>query len=353
MKRFFLLPTFIFVLLLGGCAVSQSATQQTAKDTTAEKSAAKKEDAPYKKYDEVITDAAVSDSGLFNIHRVEDDLFFEIPDSLLGREMLLISRIAQTPANLSPFLNGGSKVGEQVVRWERRGYDVLLRRMSYQSVASDSLPVALAVQVNNFEPIVQAFDIEALSQDSAGVVIQVNDFFESDVPAISGLSTSQRTRFKVRRLDTDRSFIDEAKSFPLNVNVRHTMTYEATEPPSNTDTGTLSMQMYQSMILLPEEPMTPRLEDPRVGFFTVEQIDFGLEEQKAAEVSYIRRWRLEPSDKDAYLRGELVEPVKPIVYYLDPGTPDKWRPFFCMGVKDWNAAFEAAGFKNAIECRMP
>ena len=353
MKYHVFASVFVFVLFLGGCAASQAAMEPTTNEETAEKPTAQEDDSPYKQYEEVITDAAVSDSGLFDVHRVKEDLFFEIPDSLFGREMLLISRIAQTPANLSPFLNGGSKVGEQVVRWERHGDKMLLRRMSYQSVANDSLPVALAVQVNNFEPIVQAFSIEALSPDSVGVVIKVNDFFESDVPAISGLSTTQRTRFKVRSLDKDRSFIDEAKSFPLNVNVRHTMTYAATEPPSNTDTGTLSMQMYQSMILLPEEPMAPRQQDPRVGFFTVRQIDFGLDEQKAAEVSYVRRWRLEPSDKDAYLRGELVEPVKPIVYYLDPGTPEKWRPFFCMGIEDWNVAFEAAGFKNAVECRMP
>lgn len=353
MKFVYLAGVFLFSLFLGGCMASQSATESTSATPTAKASSTQDVESAYKPYDEVITAAAVSDSGLFNLHQVKNDLFFEVPDALLGREMLLISRIAQTPANLSPFLNGGSKVGEQVVRWERHGDKMLLRRMSYQSVANDSLPVALSVQVNNFEPIVAAFAIEALSRDSAGVVIKVNDLFESDVPALSGLSANQRTQFKVRRLDTDRSFIDEAKSFPRNINVRHTMTYEATEPPSNTDTGTISMQMYQSMILLPDVPMTPRQADPRVGFFTVQQIDFGSEEQKADQVSYIRRWRLVPSDPAAYLRGELVEPVNPIVYYLDPATPEKWRSFFCRGVEDWNAAFEAAGFRNAIACRMP
>ncbi len=337
--------SLVAVLVLQGCTASQKAATQpdpaTDKETEPESS--------IKKYAEVITDWAVSDEGLFGVHRVGDEYFFEIPDTLLGSELLLVSRIAQTPANLSGFINGGSKVHEQVVRFERRGESLLLRKMAYTNVAPDSLPVALSVAVNNFEPIVAAFDIEAISPDSAGTVINVTDFFESDVPAISGLSNSQRTRFKVRRLDASRSFIDEAKSFPLNVNVRHTMTYEATEPPSNRNTGTISMQMYQSMILLPER-MTARVKDARVGYFSVSQVDFGLDELKAATRTYIRRWRLEPTDPEAYLRGELVEPTKPIVYYLDPGTPKRWRPYFCAGVEDWNRSFEAAGFKNAIQC---
>ncbi|NNE35788.1 MAG: zinc-dependent metalloprotease, partial [Rhodothermales bacterium] len=288
---------------------------------------------------------------LFDVHRIDEQLLFEIPDSLFGLDMLLISRIAQTPANLSGFINAGSKTGEQVVAWERRDNKVLLRKRSFDAVAADSLPIALSVSQNNFEPIVAAFDIMALGRDSAGVVIDVTDFYSKDVPALTGLSQGQRTSFKVRRLDESRSFIDYAHSYPLNVEVRQTMTFEATAPPSNAKTGTISMQMNQSMVLLPTKPMMPRLEDPRVGYFSVSQIDFGLEEQKAAERSYIRRWRLEPKDPAAYARGELVEPVKQIVYYLDPATPEKWRPYFRRGVEDWNEAFETAGFKNAIVAR--
>ena len=304
-------------------------------------------------YDKVITDDAITDTGLFDTHQVDEDVFFEIDKTLLGREVLLISRIAQTPANLSPFINGGSKVAEQVVRWEQKGDRILLRKLSYESVAPDSLPVFQSVRVNNFEPILHVFDIEAYSEDSLALVIKVNDFFENDIRAISGLSSNYRTRFKVRRLDPSRTFIDEVKSFPENVNVRHTLTFEAEEPPSNARTGTISMQMYQSMVLLPEEPMMPRLADERVGYFSVEQVDFGLEELKAGTREYIRRWRLEPADQAAYRSGVLVEPVKPIIYYLDPATPERWRPYFCQGVEDWQAAFETAGFKNAIQCRYP
>ena len=347
-----LLGLLVLNLVILGCTAS-NATLSEPEQKSEDEAGKKDDDSPFKAYDEVITDKAISDDGLFGVHRVDEDWYFEVPDSLLEKEMLLISRIAQTPANLSPFINGGSKVGEQVVRWQRKGNSLLLRKRSYQSVADEELPVAQSVQVNNFEPIVKSFKIEAISPDSAGVVIKVNDFFQKDVPAISGLSPNQRTRFKVRRLDESRSFIDEAKSFPLNVNVRHTHTFEATEPPSNAGTGSISMQMYQSMILLPEEPMTPRLADDRVGYFSVTQIDFGLDELKAASKTYIRRWRLEPSDPEAYARGELIEPVKPIIYYLDPATPERWRPYFCQGINDWQAAFESAGFKNAIQCKLP
>jgi hypothetical protein len=308
-------------------------------------------DDAFKKYSEVVTDEAVTDEGLFKTHRVDDDLFFEIPDSLFNREMLLVTRIAQVPAEMGPFSNAGIKRGEQVVRWHRVGDDILLRRKSYNSVADDSLAVSISVRANNFEPIIESFPIQALSPDSGGVVIDVSNFFKGDVPAISGLTSGERSSYGVRRLDGDRSFIDQVKSFPENVDVRHTLTYEASNPPSDADTGTISMQMYQSMILLPKKPMMPRIADERVGYFTVSRIDFGSDEQKAAEVEYIRRWNLVPSDTAAYMRGELVEPVEPIVYYLDPATPEKWRPYFKQGIEDWQKVFEAAGFKNAIVAR--
>ena len=299
------------------------------------------------------TKGAVSDDGLFTVHRIKDKLLFEIPDSLMGRDLLSVSRIASVPEDLGAYIPAGSKAAEQVIRWERRGDRVLLRTVSYSAVADSTLPIAQSVRVNNFEPVVAAFDVKALAPDSAGVVIDVTSLYTEDVPAFSGLGTGLRTQYKVRRLDGNRSFIDDASAFPENVNVRHTMTYEAAEPPSQQGTGTLSMQMYQSFVLLPSEPMTPRLADPRVGFFSVRQIDYGREDQKAAEREYIRRWRLVPSDKAAYLRGELVEPVKPIVYVLDPATPERWRPYFCRGVEDWNRAFEAAGFKDAVRCELP
>ena len=348
-------PTLLLslaVLAASGCTAlrPQAAAAPTATPTA---SASAKPAAGPKPYAQVVTPEAITERGLFAVHRVGDKLLFEIPDSLFARDLLSVSRVAQVPAGLGPFVSAGSSTAEQVLRWERTGDRVLLRTQSFAAVADPALPIAQSVAVNNFQPVLASFPVAAVSPDSAGVVVDVTALYTTDVAAFSGLSAAQRTQFKVRRLDTDRTFIDQARAYPENVNVRHTLTYDAAEPPTNDGTGTVSMQMYQSFVLLPVVPMTARLADPRVGFFSVRQIDYGRDDQKAAERSYIRRWRLVPSDTAAYLRGELVQPVKPIVYTLDPATPERWRPYFCQGVEDWNQAFEAAGFRDAVECRQP
>jgi hypothetical protein len=306
-----------------------------------------------RRYEQVITAAALSDSGLFTVHRVGTRWYFEIPDTLLGRDMLLISQIAGAPEDLSPFLNAGSNVAEQVVRWSRQGNRVLLRTISFRNIAADTLPIALSVQANTFAPIIHSFNVEAPAREGNGVVVEVTKLFEDDVPAISGLSSALRNQFRVRRFDTGRSFIESVRSFPQNVEVRHIQTFDAAEPPSQGRTATVTMRMAQSLVLLPREPMRVRYADPRVGWFTVNRVDFGSPEQKADTRSVIRRWRLEPSDPAAYARGELVEPVAPIVFYLDPATPHEWRPFIRQGIEDWQPAFEAAGFRNAILARDP
>lgn len=334
------LPTFIF-------------GQETSDTAAIKMEDGSKIKSPFKEYKRIITSEAKTDSGLFVIHFVGEKLYFEIPNHLLNKDMLLISRIAQIPANLSPYLNAGSKTGEQVIQWQRNKNRILLRVVSYSNVADESLPIHLSVTKNNFEPIIEAFNIEALSPDSNAVVIEVSKLFKEDVKALSGLNNSIRRDYKVTRLESSKSMIDTAKSFPINVEVIHTMTFGAGEPPSNSKTETISMQMNQSMILLPEQPMIPRLYDSRVGWFTVSQIDYSSEALKSDQKRYIRRWRLEPKDPEAYARGELVEPVKPIIYYLDPATPEKWRPYFKQGIEDWNDAFETAGFKNAIIAKDP
>ena len=306
-----------------------------------------------KTYSDVITDDTETDEGVFDVHRTDETFLFEIPDSLLGRDMLLVSRIGKVPVGFPGFSPAGVKTGEQVLRWERQADKILLRTVSYSSVADDTLAVSISVEANNFGPIIAAFDIEVEGEDGNSVVIDVTEFYEADTPALTGLSSGQRDQYGVRRLDPDRSFINYARSFPLNVDVRHTMTYEATDAPAQARTGTMSMEMHQSMILLSKEPVRPRYADPRVGWFSVTRTNFGLAEQKAAQETFIRRWRLEPSDVEAYARGELVDPVKPIVYYIDPGTPEQWRSYVKQGVEDWQAAFETAGFSNAIIARDP
>ncbi len=303
-----------------------------------------------KKYSDVVTDSAVTDSGLVHLHRVDEKLLFEIPDSVLEREILLVTRTARVPRGLG---YGGLKTNTQTLRWQQNHEEkVLLRIVSHVNVAADSLPIFEAVRNSNFEPIIQAFPIEAYNADSTAVVIDATTLFTKDVPML-GLGTGFREVYRIRSVDESRSYISWAKSFPRNVEVRHVLTYSAQNPPSNSSTNSISIEMNQSMILLPDDPMQPRMWDERVGFFRVNQVDYGRSDQKVITRRYITRWRLEPSDTAAFRSGELVEPVKPIVYYIDPATPAKWRPYLKAGIEDWNAAFERAGFRNAIQGRMP
>ncbi|MDW7691815.1 zinc-dependent metalloprotease [Flammeovirgaceae bacterium SG7u.111] len=313
----------------------------------------KKSDSKIKPYEDVVTEKAISDEGLFTTHTVGTKHYFEIPDSLLEREILVVSRISGTVQNFN-FGGAGMKTKpQQVVRWQKLGEQLLLRSVSYNSVASEELPIYKSVRNNNFEPIIMAFDIAALSKDSTGSVIEVSNFFTSDVEMISALNPGQRKQFAIRRLDKSRSLILGMKSFPKNVMVTHVLTYEGTKLPSNAITNSMSLEMKQSFVLLDKEPMMARAFDKRVGYFSVSQYDYGTEEQRAAKRSYITRWRLEPKDPEAFARGELVEPVKPIVYYIDPATPEQWREPIRKGVEDWNVAFEEAGFKNAIIGKLP
>jgi hypothetical protein len=297
-------------------------------------------------YDKVITAKAVSDDGLFKVHNIDGKYFYEIPDSLVDREMLMVTRIAKTADNIG---YGGENVRNQVVRWQKKDKKVLLRVVSHNNIADENSPMSLSVRNSNFEPIVQTFDIKAIGKDSS-LVIEVTALFTKDVPAI-GFDDNRRKQFKVSTLDDSRTFIEHVKSFPINIEARHVLTYKAGEAPSNSSVGSISLEMNNSMILLPKKAMMPRLADDRVGFFAQSQVDFGQDAQKAVTTSYIRRWRLEPKDVEAYKRGELVEPKKQIVYYIDPATPEKWRPYLKQGVEDWNAAFERAGFKNAITAK--
>ncbi|GCC51237.1 zinc-dependent metalloprotease [Chryseotalea sanaruensis] len=297
-------------------------------------------------YDKVITAKAVSDDGLFKVHNIDGKYFYEIPDSLVDREMLMVTRIAKTADNIG---YGGENLRNQVVRWQKKDKKVLLRVVSYSNIADENSPMSLSVRNSNFEPIIQTFDIKAIGKDSS-LVIEVTALFTKDVPAL-GFDDNRRKQFKVSSLDDSRTFIEHVKSFPINIEARHVLTYKAGEAPSNSSVGSISLEMNNSMILLPKKAMMPRLADDRVGFFAQSQVDFGQDAQKAVTTSYIRRWRLEPKDVEAYKRGELVEPKKQIVYYIDPATPEKWRPYLKQGVEDWNAAFERAGFKNAITAK--
>ncbi|OOG78854.1 zinc-dependent metalloprotease [Algoriphagus sp. A40] len=299
-----------------------------------------------KPYKEVITAKAKTKEGLFKVHQIEDKFFYEIPDSLLGRDMLMVVRIAKTADGIG---YGGENTNNLMVRWEKSNDDILLKVVSVNNYAADSLPISMAVKASNLEPILQKFAIKSRGTDSTGIVIEATDLFNKDNQAL-GLQRNRRTEYKVSRLDNERTYIAHINSYPINIEARYVLTYAAAEPPSNSSTGLITLEMNASMILLPKEPMKQRLADRRVGWFARSYVDYGSDAQKAASRRYLDRWRLEvkPEDMEKFKRGELVEPVKPIVFYIDPATPKQWVPYLIAGVEDWQKAFEAAGFKNAI-----
>ena len=302
-------------------------------------------------YDKVINKDAKSDDGLFKVHNIDNSFFYEIPDTLFDKEMLMVTRISKTASGVG---FGGGKQNTQVLRWQKKGKKVVLRVVSYEVFAADSLPVHEAVVNSNFEPVLYTFPIKAFSVDSTATVIEVTDLFNKDVKAL-GLPASSRKRYKVTRLESEKSFIENIKSYPKNIEARHVKTYAASEAPSNSSTGTISIEINNSMVLLPDNLMKRRYFDERVGWFARGQVDYGLGDQRSKELTFLDRWRLEVKDEDLekFKAGELVEPKKQIVYYVDRATPEKWRKYIKQGIEDWQVAFEAAGFKNAIIAADP
>lgn len=346
MKLRILVP--LSLLFAFSCATPQKASK--GKSETAEKKS-DKDKVEIKPYDKVITKEAITDDGLFKVHTIKEDFFYEIPDSLFGREMLMVTRIAKTATNIG---FGGGKTNTQVLRWEKKPTKVLLRVVSHQIFAADSLPIHEAVMNSNFEPVLFSFDIRAFGKDSTSTVVQVNKLFETDVKPL-GMPNDYREKYKITTMEKDRSYIETLKSYPLNIESRHVKTYVSKEPPSNSDLGSISVEMNNSMVLLPKEPIKRRYFDERVGWFARGQTDYGLDNQESKTIKYLDRWRLEVRDEDkaAFARGELVVPKKQIVYYIDRATPVKWIKYIKEGIEDWQVAFEAAGFKEAIIAKDP
>ena len=293
-------------------------------------------------YRQVITSRADTKEGLFKVHRIGPRLYYEIPRQELGKDMLLVTQIARNTLGEG---YGGEAVGNRVLRWERRDNRILLRSPSFAITADSSRAIYQAVEAANYAPVLGAFDIETFGPDSAAV-IEVTRLFIAPPPEL-GLGAQVRGN-----LDRERTFLERVAVFPTNVEVEATHTYTVSPRPipgSNIEPQprTASLLVHWSMVRLPDEPMQPRLRDDRVGFFSVSKADFGTDEHRVAERDYITRWRLEcPA-------GQSVpcEPVRPIVYYLDPATPEQLRPYVRRGIEDWQVAFEEAGFRNAIIAR--
>lgn len=318
-----------------------------------------------KAYKEIITDKAVTQKGLFLVHKVEDKYYFEIPDSVMNREIMTVTRFVKVPANKGAGRGayGGELTNQQSVAFEKGpSNNVFMRVITLVNVADTSNAIYKAVSNSNLNAIAAAFAVAAYNKDSTNVVIDVTDFFKGDNQVVS-VSPSAKRNLNLSSLAQDRSYIQNISSFPLNIEIRTVKTFNSSSsfslfsssmPTSNIPAanaaGAVTIELNTSMILLPGKPMSIRYWDRRVGFFPEDFTTFSDNQQRTESNTFAVRWRLEPKDEDAekWKQGEVVDPKKPIVYYIDPATPRKWRKYLIAGINDWQAAFEKAGFKNAI-----
>lgn len=323
------------------------------RDSTRPATGARTGPRPFK---EIITDKAVSQKGFISVHKVEDKYFFEIPDDILNRDILVVNRLAKTQVGTG---YAGDQIGQNVVRFEKGPNNkVFLRTISYAVYAKDSTsPMFSSVANSNIQPIAASFDIKAFGKDSASTVIEITDFVNGDNDVLY-FSSAAKTARRLASLQADKSYVVSVKPYPINVEIVAVKTYGRSPAPATpggfgappAPSGNLTVEMNSSMVLLPKVPMQARQFDARVGYFTVGYMDFDINPHGVKGITIAKRWRLEPKDEDweKYKRGELVEPKKPIVFYIDPATPPKWIPYLIQGVNDWQVAFEQAGFKNAI-----
>ncbi|AEV96639.1 hypothetical protein A4D02_20940 [Niastella koreensis] len=342
-----------FMVLLA-CSRNTTKTQallpQTAQapvvktDTTVKRTVLK----PYK---DVITGKAISQNGLIKVHKIEERYFFEIQDSLIDRDLLVVNRISRAAAGVRPldgfFGYAGDEIGENVIRFTKGPNNKLfINRISYLDVSHDSSENGLLRSVinSNLQPIVASFEIKAISPNDKGTVIDVTDYINGDNDVFF-FNPQVKKSCGLGGLQPDKSYTVKITSFPLNTEVRTIKTYTLGDQ-------LLTYELNSSLVLLPGEPMTPRYFDERVGFFSRGYRNYDAQQGVRADYM-ITRWRLEPREEDLakYQRGELVEPKKPIVFYIDPATPKKWVPYLIEGVNAWQRSFEKAGFKNAVYAR--
>ena len=331
---------------------------------TSNSAAGAKKDLPVKtgpkSFKEFISKKAVTQKGVFTVHLQDDKYYFDIQDSLLGRELMAVTRYAKVAGGARKY--GGEQVNEQSIQFEKGPNNrIFMRVVTLISKADSTQTIAKAVKNSYLDPIVASFDIKAFGKDSSSSIIDISDFFKGDNQAVS-LSSFEKRNFNLSGLASDRSYIESIKAYPINLEVRTVKTFNASAPmpgstssgnfiPAAANAGAVTFELNTSILLLPKLPMGRRLFDPRVGYFADNFVEYSDDQQKVKNQIFAVRYRLEPKPEDLekYKRGELVEPIKPIVYYIDPATPKKWVPYLIDGVNDWNIAFEKAGWKNAIQ----
>jgi hypothetical protein len=314
-------------------------------------------------YTSVITSKAITKNGLFIIHKVDEKYFFEIPENLLGRDLLIVARLSKSAADLRSQMTGyaGDQINEQVIRLEKGPNNKLfLIKPSFTEQSKDStMPMYQAVINSNIQPIAYSFDIRTTNPDTKAIVIDFTDYINGDNELLY-FNSNVKSTLRIGGMQSDKSYVVSVNSYPLNAEIKTVKTYSrgggGQQGPGSGgvgigSSGNATVELNTSIVLLPEKPMQPRYADDRVGYFTIGYTDFDKDPHGVERVNLVKRWRLEPKDEAAYKKGELVEPKKPIVFYIDPATPKKWIPFLKQGVNDWQIAFEKAGFKNAIYAR--
>lgn len=357
------MPVFALVMLcallgMNTMGIAQKKKKRKGDDTPTAPSATtsadttKKKDPPkLKKYQDVITKDMVSSKGFLTIHNKDDKYFFEVPFSLFMKDMLVVSRISKASVDMRNGSWGlsGDQISESVYRFEKgRGDKLFLRRISFSEYTPDSTSeMATSVMQNNMQAIAATFPVLAYGDDSTTAVVDATEFLNSDNEVLYFENSKLKERAGLGAQQNDRSYMESVRAYSSNVEIRAVKTYAAGRNPTHSN---YTVELSSSVVLLPEQKMRPRISDERVGYFITAFRDFDVHPQSVAITKYAKRWKLEPKPEDVqrYLKGELVEPQQPIVFYIDPATPKKWVPYLIAGINDWNKAFEQAGFKNAI-----
>lgn len=298
-------------------------------------------------YEKLLKEGGSEREGMFTVRHIKNDWYFEVPDSLLDRLMLAVTRFRAVPQGFKML--SGEEVNRSVVYWEQHDDKTLFLREYVQSqFANPGDNIAEALKLSTVDPVIYKFDVIGRNPKTKAQLINVSKIFLGD-NKLSGFTSKDRSILSIGSMIPDRSFMDTIKTYPINVEVTSLRTYSITtgKLPA-VQAGAVTLKLNTSIVVLPKEPMQPRLADERVGYFQNPLTQFSDDQQVTTRESIIQRFRLEPKDPERYRRGQLTEPKRPIVYYIDPATPKKWIPYLKAGVEDWDVAFRAAGFKNAI-----
>ncbi len=346
------------LLMCIGTADAAKPKPKRGKKNKTEVEAPKKQEPKKGSIEAVIKDGAKHYNGLLNIVEQSGKFYFLLPTSQLDKDMLLVTRISQASAGLRAGFTGyaGDPVGEDLIRFKLSpdSTKLFLQSISMREIPRDTLgDMYDNVMRSNFQPLAEMMEVSGKNKGMDTLLIDATNFILGDND-FTGISSWIKRSMDLSQFKRDRAYVESIESYPINTEIRTVKTYSYTQ--KNPWTGQpmppqpVSFELNTSIIELPEEPMQPRYADERVGYFTENYVDFNKNPQGIKNMSMITRWRLEPKpeDEEAYMRGELVEPQQPIVFYIDPTTPEKWVDYLIQGVNDWEPVFRKAGFKNAI-----